>query len=141
MKKKLVLVVGMMLMVFLVKAQGTGDMLIGGGLDILKSNNIGFGNQVQLGVEVNYFINSQFTVSAGFENWTAGKTSLVLGGRYFIKDNIFARIRGIIGDNDLSIGGGYSHPINKHWRIEAMGDIFLVGDFAIRGGVAYLLGK
>lgn len=141
MGKKLILVVGMLFTVFFVKAQGTGDMLIGAGLDIIKSNNTGFGNQVQLGAEFNYFINSEFSVTGGFENWTAGTTSLVLGGRYYIQNNIFARIRGIIGDNDISVGGGYSHPLNKHWKLEAMGDVYFGGDFAIRGGVAYLLGK
>ncbi len=106
-------------------------MLIGGGIDILKSNNSGFGNQVQLGAELNYFINSEFSITGGFENWTAGTTSLVLGGRYYIQNDIFARIRGLIGGNDISIGGGYSHPVNKHWRVEAMGDIYFQGDFAI----------
>lgn len=139
--KKVLVVVGMLLSASIVKAQGAGDMLVGAGLDFLKSNNTGFGNQVQLGAEFNYFINGEFAATAGFENWTAGTTSLVIGGRFYIQNNIFARIRGIIGDNDISIGGGYSHKINKHWRLEAMGDIYFEGDFALRGGVAYLLGK
>jgi hypothetical protein len=139
--RNVLVVVMMVLTAYLAKAQGSGDMLIGAGIDVLKSSNSGFGNQVQLGAEFNYFINGEFAVTAGFENWTAGTTSLVIGGRYYIQNNIFARIRGIIGDNDLSIGGGYSHEINKHWRLEAMGDIYLEGDFALRGGVAYLLGK
>ena len=122
-------------------AQGTGDVLIGGGLDILKSNNTGFGDQVQMGVEANYFINSEFSITGGLENWTAGTTSLVVGGRYYIKKNIFARIRGIIGDDGISIGVGYSHSLSKHWKVETMGDIYFRGDFAIRGGVAYLLNK
>lgn len=141
MTKKLTLIVGLLLAGYIVKAQGTGDLMLGGGLDILKSSNSGFGDQVQLGIEGNYFINSQFTATAGFENWTAGSTSFVIGTRYYIQDNIFARIRGIFGENDISIGGGYSHPLNKHWRVEAMGDIYFEGDFAIRGGVAYVLGN
>lgn len=142
MKRKIVLGVWIILLVVAgAKAQGTGDLLIGAGLDLLKSNNSGFGDQVQIGAEVNYFINSEFSVTGGLENWTAGTTSLVLGGRYYIQNNVFARIRGIIGDNDISVGGGYSHSLNKNWKLEAMGDIYFEGDFAIRGGVAYLLNK
>jgi len=141
MKKNIIIVTVILLAAAATKAQSSGDMLVGAGLDFLKSNNTGFGNQVQLGAEFNYFINGEFTATAGFENWTAGTTSLVIGGRFYIQNNIFARIRGIIGDNDISIGGGYSHEINKHWRLEAMGDIYFEGDFALRGGVAYLLGK
>ncbi len=141
MQKKIVLVVGLVLAAFLSKAQGTGDILIGVGFDILKSTNTGFGDQVQLGAEGNYFVNSEFSVTVGFENWTAGTTSLVLGGRYYIQNDIFARARGLIGENDISIGGGYSHSLTKHWQVEAIADIYFKGDFAIRGGVAYLLGR
>ena len=141
MKRNLIVVAVTLLAVVSAKAQGSGDILIGAGLDVLKSNNTGFGNQVQLGAEANYFINSEFSVTGGVENWTAGKTSLIIGGRYYIQENIFARVRGIIGDNDISVGGGYSYPLNKHWRVEAIGDIYFEGDFGIRGGVAYMLGK
>ena len=141
MRKNLILVTVILFAAISAKAQGAGDLLIGAGLDILKSNNTGFGDQVQLGVEANYFINSEFSVTGGVENWTAGKTSLIIGGRYYIQENIFARVRGIIGDNDISVGGGYSYPLSKNWRVEAMGDIYFEGDFALRGGVAYLLGK
>jgi hypothetical protein len=141
MRKNLIVTAAILLVTVSAQAQGAGDILIGAGLDVLKSNNTGFGDQVQLGAEANYFINSEFSVSAGFENWTAGKTSLVIGLRYYIQENIFTRVRGIIGDNDISVGGGYSYPLNKHWRLEAIGDIYFEGDFALRGGVAYLLRK
>jgi hypothetical protein len=141
MRKNIILIALTLLVAISAKAQGSGDLMINGGLDLLKSDNNGFGNEVQLGVEANYFFNSELTASAGFENWTSGTTSIVLGTRYYIKDDIFARVRALFGENDISIGGGYSHSLNKHWRIEAMGDIYLEGDFALRGGVAYMFGK
>ena len=141
MRKNIILSIATLLVALSAKAQSSGDMLVGAGLDILKSNNTGFGNQVQMGAEFNYFVNGELAATAGFENWTAGTTSLVIGTRYYIQNNIFARVRGIIGDNDLSIGGGYSHDLNKNWRLEAMGDIYFQGYFVLRGGVSYLLVK
>ena len=115
------------------------DFLVGGGVDLIKSDNRGFLEKAQLGVEANYFITRKFTGSAGFEIWTADAFSFALGARWFPIDEAFVRVRGFIGANDLSIGGGWTKPLNEFWRFEAMGDFYFRGEFAIRAGVAYVI--
>src|SRR5690349_480677 len=115
------------------------DFMIGGGFDLIKSDNSGFLDKAQFGVEANYFITRKFTGTAGFEFWTADDFSVVLGARWFPIDEAFVRVRGLIGENDLAIGGGWTKPLSDVWRFEALGDFYFKGDFAIRAGVAYVI--
>src|SRR3954471_1266947 len=121
-------------------AQSTNDFLISGAFDLIKTDINKAFDKVQVGLEVNYFLQRKFAVGAGGEFWTRGANSFVLGARYYPTENIFVRMRGLIGANDLAIGAGYSKPIHKYWRLEAMGDIYLAHpNFAIRGGVSYVI--
>lgn len=119
--------------------QRSGNLMIGGGLDLIKSDFNEFGGKVQMGFEVNYFIISTFSVSGGAEFWTQGSNSLAIGMRWYPVSNVFFRFRGLIGENDISTGLGFSKPLNKNWRLETTGDYYFVGDFGVRLGVAYLL--
>ena len=120
-------------------AQIAKDFMVGGGLDLIKTDNDGFLQKVQLGFEGHYFVTRQITVSAGAELWSDDDSSLALGLRWFPVEEAFIRFRGLIGDNDLSIGGGWTKPINDKLKFEAIGDFYFEGEFAIRAGLMYVL--
>jgi hypothetical protein len=120
-------------------AQIANDIVVGGGFDLIKTDNDGFVKKAQFGIEGNYFLTRKFTASAGFDFWTGDHVSLVLGGRWYPVDNVFVRARGLIGENDLAIGGGWAKPITENWHFEAMGDFYFKVDFSIRVGVVYLI--
>lgn len=120
-------------------AQIAKDMMVGGSFDLVKTDNDKFAEKAQIGFEGNYFITRQFTGSAGLEIWTDDEVSFVLGARWFPVEEAFVRIRGLIGANDLSLGGGWTRPIDDTWKFEAMGDFYFSGDFAIRAGVVYVI--
>ncbi|HOX83563.1 MAG TPA: hypothetical protein PLJ60_13560 [Chryseolinea sp.] len=120
-------------------AQIAKDILVGGSFDLIKTGNEGFMKKVQMGVEGNYFLTRNFTASAGVDFWTGDHISLVLGGRWYPVENVFIRARGLIGENDFSVGGGWSKPFGEHWKFEAMGDFYFKIDFAIRVGAVYVI--
>lgn len=120
-------------------AQSTHDVMIGGGIDLLKSDNQKLFDKAQAGLEVNYFIVRNFTVSAGAEFWTERVTSFAFGVRCYLGDHWFLRGRGLIGVNDFTLGIGYVNPITKNLRFEATADAYFRGDAAIRAGLAYVL--
>lgn len=120
-------------------AQSTNDFMLGVSADILKSDMRVVGDKVQLGIEGNYFLQKNFSVSGGFEIWSRNRNSLVLGMRWFPVDNFFLRFRGLIGQDDVSLGFGWSKPINRNVRFEAIGDYYTNETFAVRGGVAFVL--
>src|SRR5438046_680029 len=91
-------------------AQSTNDFLISGGFDFIKTDINKVFDKAQVGLEVNYFLQPKFAVGAGGEFWTRGANSFVLGARYYPKENIFVRVRGLIGGNNLALGAGYSKP-------------------------------
>ncbi|HEY9049667.1 MAG TPA: hypothetical protein VIN08_27405 [Ohtaekwangia sp.] len=116
------------------------DFLVGGGLDLIKTDNRSIASKAQIAMEGNYFLTRTITASGGLEIWTDDKVSVALGGRWFPVEEAFVRIRGLIGENDLSIGGGWTRPIiNEHWKFETMGDFYFRGDFSIRAGVMYII--
>lgn len=43
-------------------AQSTSDILLGGGLDLIKTDNPGLFEKVQVGVEMNYFVARHFAI-------------------------------------------------------------------------------
>jgi hypothetical protein len=115
------------------------DFMIGGAVDLIKSDQDGYFKRALGGVEVNYFFSRKFTGTGGMEYWTEGnEVSFVVGGRWFPVPEAFIRLRGLVGANDISIGGGWAKPLNENWRFEAIGDIYVEGHIAIRAGVAYV---
>jgi hypothetical protein len=123
-------------------AQSNNDIMVGGNLDLIKTDYSKFFNKAQIGIEGNYFIVRHFSVSAGAEVWTKQKSSFVMGMRWYPQDHFFVRFRGLIGQNDVSIGGGWAKPINDNLRFEAIGDFYIDHtEFAIRAGVSYTIKK
>jgi hypothetical protein len=123
-----------------VHAQIARDLMINAQADLVKSDNSGYFEKLQTGVEVNYFISRKFTATGGFEYWTEGaEASVVIGGRWCPVPEAFVRLRGLIGANDISIGAGWAKPIKNNWRFEAIGDVYAEGHIAIRAGFAYVI--
>jgi hypothetical protein len=115
------------------------DFMIGGALDLIKTNQNGYLDRAQGGLEINYYFFEKFTGTSGFEYWTEdNEPSLVVGGRWFPVPEAYVRLRGLIGANDISIGGGWAKPYGENWRFEAIGDIYAEGHIAIRAGIAYV---
>ena len=91
---------------------------------------------MQIGGEVNYFATRQITATAGLEYWSTEGVSFLVGGRWYPNENTFVRLRGLVGANDLSVGAGWSKPINENFRFEAIGDFyFKLGKFASRAAM------
>jgi hypothetical protein len=120
-------------------AQSTNDFMIGGGFDLLKTDNTEVFEKAQLGLEANYFVIRTFSVTAGVEIWTKSEESFAFGFRWYLMDNIYLRFRGLIGENDFSTGVGGAIPLRKNLRLEIMGDFYFEGEFAVRTGLAYIL--
>lgn len=121
-------------------AQNSKDLILGINADLIKSNNDGYFEKAQASGEVNYFLLRKFTATGGIEYWTDDdQFSLVIGGRWYPIEEAFIRLRGLIGADDISIGGGWAKPLNENWRVEAMGDVYFNGYIAIRAGFAYII--
>lgn len=120
-------------------AQIAKDFMVGGAFDLIKTDNDGFLGKVQLGLEGHYFLTRQITASVGAELWSDDDASLALGARWFPVEEAFIRVRGLIGQNDISIGGGWTKPINDKLKFEAIGDFYFEGEFSIRAGLMYVL--
>ncbi|MDH4092160.1 MAG: hypothetical protein OEV74_09695 [Cyclobacteriaceae bacterium] len=115
------------------------DFMVGGGFDLVKTDNEGFVQKAQIGFEGNYFLTRQFTASAGLEFWVNDGVSFAFGGRWYPIENFFTRIRGLVGENDVSIGAGWNKPITATWHFEAIGDFYFKGEFGIRMGLMYII--
>jgi hypothetical protein len=121
-------------------AQSTHDVLVGGGMDLIKTDNNGPFKKAQLGFEAHYFVVRRFAVGAGAEIWTKNqKNSFVMGMRWYANDHVFLRFRGLIGANDASLGLGYAKPINRNVLFESMGDFYFKGNFGLRFGLSFIL--
>lgn len=138
---KAIILLALVTSAMLLRAQSTHDLLIGGGLDLLKTDNNGLFKKSQLGIEANYFVVRHFAVGLGGEYWSNRlRNSFVLGARWYANDQIFIRLRGLIGANDAALGVGYAKAISKFWRIEGIGDFYLTSnEFALRGGIGYII--
>jgi hypothetical protein len=120
--------------------QIANDVLVGLNVDLIKSNSSGYFQRIQTGFEGNYFLSEKFTGSAGVEYWSEGnQVSLALGGRWYPNPDAFVRVRGLIGADEISVGGGWAKPLNDNWRFEAIGEVFTGGNIMIRAGFAYLI--
>ncbi len=114
--------------------------MIGGSLDLIKTDYSSFLNKAQIGLEGNYFVLRHFAASTGVEIWTKQTSSFMMGMRWYPYDHVFVRLRGLIGTNDVSVGGGWVKPINDTWRFEAIGDFYVAEtEFAIRAGMNYVI--
>lgn len=126
------------LVLFLGATTARGQLLISGGVDVIKSDFNGIGQKVQMGAELNYFVINPLSLSAGVDVWTNGGTSVVLGTRFYPINPVFFRMRGLIGVNDFSFGLGYAQGLTKHLRAEFIFDYYVVGsDAALRAGLGY----
>ncbi len=122
------------------RAQSTHDVLVGGGMDLIKSGSDGLLKRAQVGLEIHYFVERRFAVGIGTEIWTTNqKNSFMMGMRWYANDHVFVRFRGLIGANDAAIGLGYSKPLSKNLRFEGMGDFYFVGNLGFRCGLSYIL--
>lgn len=137
--KKNAILVFLFFMSISLHAQIANDFMVAGGIDLIKTDNIGFLDKAQFGTELNYFIDRSFTATAGLEAWTFENLSFVIGGRWYPMDIMFVRARGLIGVNDVSLGAGWSKPIAKNLRFEAMGDFYFRVDFSVRAGLSYVI--
>ena len=124
----------------LASAQSTSDILLGGGLDLIKTDNPGLFEKVQVGIEMNYFVARHFAVGVGGEIWSEKRSSFTMGARWYANENIFVRFRGLIGANDAAVGAGYAKNLTEYLRLEGMGDFYLSQpEFAIRVGLSYVI--
>lgn len=124
----------------LTQAQSTHDVLVGGGMDLIKTDNNALFKKAQFGFEANYFVVRHFTVGVGTEIWTTNqRNSFVMGMRWYANDHVFVRFRGLIGANDATIGLGYAKPISRNVLFESMGDFYFAGNFGLRFGLSFIL--
>ena len=122
------------------RAQSTHDVMVGGGMDLIKTDNSALFKKAQLGFEANYFVVRHFAVGAGAEIWTTNqRNSFMMGMRWYANDHVFLRFRGLIGANDAAIGLGYAKPINQNVLFESMGDFYFTGSFGLRFGLSFIL--
>ena len=122
-------------------AQSTHDVMVGGGMDVIKSGSDGLLKRAQVGLEAHYFVERHFAVGIGTELWTTNqKSSFMMGMRWYANDHVFLRFRGLIGANDASLGLGYAKPLNQNLRFEILGDFYFgAAAFGLRGGLSYVL--
>jgi hypothetical protein len=123
------------------EAQIANDYMINLHGDLIKTDLDAIFKKVQAGAEFNYFLHRHFTVTGGFEVWTADEISFVIGARWYPTDVFFIRTRGLVGMNDIAVGAGWAKPLGENFRFEAMGDFYFQGDFAIRAGFSYVFRK
>jgi hypothetical protein len=123
------------------QAQSTHDIMFGGGFDFLKTDIHSLLSKAQVGFEGHYFVERHFAVGIGTELWANNqKNSFMMGARWYADDHFFLRFRGLIGVNDASFGLGYAKPLDKHFRLEGIGDYYFGGAaFAFRFGISYVL--
>lgn len=124
---------------FTAPAQIAEDFAVGLQLDLVKTDNSKLLEKAQIGAEVNYFVTKNITATTGFEIWTGDEVSFLIGGRYYPTPETFVRVRGLVGANDISIGGGWIKPLSESLRFEAIGDFYFNIDFAIRVGITYVI--
>lgn len=138
--KSFLLILGLSFLFLVSHAQSSNDFMVSGSMDIIKSDYSRFFDKAQIGIEGHYFIVRHFAASAGLELWAQDKSSFMMGMRWYPQDHFFVRVRGLIGRNDVAIGGGWAKPINDVLVFEAMGDFYIdQTDFAIRAGVSYII--
>jgi hypothetical protein len=138
--KKYILTLLVCSLTLICHAQSTHDVVIGGGMDLIKTDNNALFKKAQFGFEANYFVVRHFAVGVGTEIWTTNqKNSFMMGMRWYGNDHVFLRFRGLIGANDASLGLGYAKPLNRTVLFESMGDFYFTGSFGLRFGLSFIL--
>lgn len=133
------LTVPLLLIAFSSYSQIAKDIIIGLSADLMKTDNNTIFNKAQIALEGNYFLTRSFTATGGVEVWTSDGVSLVSGVRWYPVEEAFVRARAMVGENDFSIGGGWTSPINASLKFEAIGDFYFKGEFSIRAGIVYII--
>jgi hypothetical protein len=125
-----------------VNAQTTGNIMLGWGMDIIKSDINGVFGKVQTGAELNYFVNRSIGLTGGVEIWSTNSYAL-LGIRWYPDRKIITRFRALVGqDTEFAIGAGYAHVLSANWRLEGLADYYLdSGELGLRIGIAYIFRK
>lgn len=121
-------------------AQRTQRLMICVQADLIKSDNDGFFEKLQGGIEGSYYFSRKFAATAGIEGWTGDRVTPVFGARFCPIDEAFFRIRALPG-KDFAIGAGFGKFLSENVRVEAMSDFYLEGHIAIRAGIAFGIGK
>ena len=121
-------------------AQSKGNFLLGVGMDLYRTDNSGFAERSQIGLEGNYFFTSKFSGTIGLDFWSGRETFFVLGGRFYPIDPVFIKMKGLIGGNrDVTLGMGYQRGIGGNFSFEGGMDFYFdPGELGIRLGLAYL---
>jgi hypothetical protein len=119
--------------------QGVDDMMVIFQTDLVKTDNINPFQKAQFGVEFHYFALSTITANAGLEIWRDDEFSFTIGARWYPANHAFVRMKALIGENDLVVGGGWITPLSKNFYFEATGDFYFKVDFAIRAGFVYVI--
>ncbi len=122
-------------------AQEPRDILVALHTDLVKTDQNKLFGKAQIGGEFNYYASHRIAATAGLDVWTGDGVSLLIGMRWYPTDHTFVRLRGLVGANDISLGAGWSKPLNDNLRFEAIGDFYFDVDFAIRAGLSYLIRK
>lgn len=122
-------------------AQRAQQVMLSVQSDLIKTDNDGFFEKVQLGLEGSYYFSRKVAGTGGVEWWTGrDEVFALIGVRICPIDEAFIRARGLLG-KDFSIGGGFVKPLTDQVRIEAMADFYMQGHIAIRAGISYGLGS
>lgn len=121
-------------------AQSKSNFQLGLGMDLFKTDNNGFAEKSQVGLEGNYFFTSKFSGTLGLDFWSARGTSLILGMRFYPVDPVFIKFRGYVGIyDDVTLGMGYSKSLGSNFSFEGgMDYYFQPRDLGLRFGLAYL---
>lgn len=131
----------LLVLAFVVIASSSyGQWRIGVGMDVFKTDFNNIAEKNQIGIEANYFLVRNFALTTGYEMWSAGPNSIVLGGRFYPVNPVFVRFRGLLRDNsDLSLGLGYVNSLTRNWKMDFTGDYYFnEGELGLRIGIAYL---
>ena len=121
--------------------QRAKQFMLGVQADLIKSDNDGLFDKMQGWFEGSYYASRKFAVTAGAEGWSGHQGAiLTIGARFCPIDEAFIRVRAL-PQKSYSIGAGFTKPLSENVRVEAMADFYWGGQIAIRGGVAYGLGK
>lgn len=121
--------------------QAEGDWMVAAHFDLVKTDFTKPLEKVQSAIEAHYFVRQNFTVHTGLEVWTQDELSFLVGARWYPREEVFVRLRGLIGANDVTLGGGFTKPVAGNLKFEAIADFYFSIDFAIRAGFIYMMHK
>ncbi|NJM94093.1 MAG: hypothetical protein HC842_04965 [Cytophagales bacterium] len=121
-----------------VAAQQKGDILVAAEFDFYKTDNIGLLGKGQAGMELFYFRQAGWALTAGAEYWTREWKGTV-GLRAELNERWYLRARGVIGERSyFNAGLGHKVPLGKRWVLENLLDYYpQPNDLALRTGVLF----